>query len=140
MMRERLRILLFLACTSLVLSPVVAQTNAVKGQNEAPVVSECRPQSGSVYSVIELNGFRLGSDDLESTIVFFIQNGIEIPARTDGGSWVTNDRLNGPQTLKVFVPEDVVSGSAQIVAERNGLRSAPVTIKSQNGLRQSLKE
>ncbi len=128
MIPERLRILLLLICTSLVLSPAVAQTKAVKGQNEAPVVNEYRPQSGSVYSLIELKGLRLESDDVDSTKVIFIQNGIEIPARTDGGSWVTNDRLNGMQAVKVIVPEDVVFGSAQIVAERNGLRSAPVTI------------
>lgn len=97
-------------------------------QTEAPVVKDCWPRSGSVNSVIELKGFRLGPDELESAKAFFIQNGIEIPARTGGGSSITNDRLNGPQTLEVIVPEEVVPGPAQIVAERNGLRSAPVTI------------
>lgn len=94
-------------------------------QTEAPVVKDCWPRSGSVNSVIELKGFRLGPDELESAKAFFIQNGIEIPARTGGGSSITNDRLNGPQTLEVIVPEEVVPGPAQIVAERNGLRSAP---------------
>ena len=103
--------------------PVAAQTT-----NEPPVVNDCSPRSGSVNSVIELKGFRLGPDELQSANAFVIQNGIEIPARTGGGSFFTNDRLNGPQTLEVILPEEVVPGPAQIVAERNGFRSAPVTI------------
>ena len=93
---------LLLTCTLLLASPAVAQTN------EAPLVNGCSPHSGSVNSVIELKGFRLGLDEFESAKAFFIQNGIEIPARTGGGSSVTNDRLNGPQTLEVIVPESVV--------------------------------
>jgi len=110
---------------------VVDRTNAVDGQavrNEGPVVNECSPHSGSVNSVIELQGFRLGSDELESAKIFVIQNGIEIPARTGGGSGITNDRMNGAGTLEVILPEEVTPGRAQIVAERNGIRSAPVTI------------
>jgi len=120
MILERLHLLVF--CTLLAAISVAAQTNEA-----APIVNECWPQSGSVNSVIELKGFRLGPDELESAKVFFIQNGIEIPARTGGGSSVTNDRLNGPQTLEVIVPEEIALGRAQIVAERNGLRSTPVT-------------
>src|ERR1044071_1610054 len=103
--------------------PVAAQTT-----NEAPVVDDCSPRSGSVNSVIELKGFRLGPDELQSAKAFVVQNGIEIPARTGGGSSFTNNSRNGPQTLEVILPEEVVPGPAQIVAERNGLRSAPVTI------------
>ena len=118
MIRSQL-LLLLLTCL-LVASPIAAQNT--------PVVNECWPLSGSVNSVIELKGFRLGTGDLESAKAFFIQNGIEIPARTGGGWSITNDRLNGPQTLEVIIPENVVPGPAQIVAERNGFRSAPVTI------------
>src|SRR5215213_6926877 len=129
---ERLHILsLLLACTLFVASPVAAQTKEGKGQtaaNAAPVVTDCWPRSGSVDSVIELKGFRLGAGELESAKAFFIQNGFEIPAQRKGGSGVTNDRLNGPQTLDVIVPEEVVPGPAQIVLERTGFRSAPVTI------------
>jgi hypothetical protein len=121
-------------CVLLVLVSAVAariqqakpQTNQTKP--DAPVVNECWPQSGSVNSVIELHGLRLGSDEIESAKAFFLQNGVEIPARTGGGSSISNDRLNGPQTLDVIVPEEVVPGPAQIVAERNGFRSAPVAI------------
>ena len=128
---------LLLTCTLLVASPVLAQTseakpeaNQVKASTNvnAPVVSECSPQSGSVNSVIELKGFRLGPDGVDRVKAFFIQNGIEIPARTSGGSFVTNDHLNGQQTLEVIVPEEVVPGPAQIVTERNGFRTAPVTV------------
>ncbi len=116
-----------LTCTAPAASPIAAQTNDAK--RLAPVLNDCEPHSGSVNSVIELKGFRLGPDEPESAKkAFFIQNGVEIPARTGGGSSVTNDRLNGAQTLEVSVPEEVVPGPAQIVVERNGFRTAPVTI------------
>jgi hypothetical protein len=126
--------ILFLICTSLVASSVAAQTSAtdaIEGQTSpknAPVVQECWPHSGAVNSIIELKGLRLGPGDPEPAKAFVIQNGIEIPARTGGGSAVTNDRQNAQQTLEVILPEEVVPGPAQIVAERNGFRTAPVTI------------
>jgi hypothetical protein len=128
------RFLLFLICTWLAASPVAAQTNAtegIKGQtatNKAPIVYECWPHSGSINSVIELKGLRFGPGEPETAKAFIIQNGIEIPARTGGGSSVSNDSQNGQQTLEVILPEEVVPGPAQIVAERYGFRSAPVTI------------
>jgi len=125
MVPGRLHVLFFLLAV-LAASPVAAQTNDAK--NIGPVVNDCSPQTGSVNSVIELNGFRLGPDEPDSVKAFIIQNGTEIPARTGGGSSVTNDRLNGPQTLEVILPEQVVPGPAQIVVERDGFRSAPVKI------------
>lgn len=121
-MLRRLQILFFLLTCAFVVA------NGQGAVNEAPVVNDCSPRSGSISSVIELKGFRLEFDQLEPAKILFIQNGIEIPARTSSSSGITNDSLNGPQTLDVIVPEEVVSGPAQIVAERNGLRSAPVTI------------
>jgi len=116
-----LKRLQFLFLLLLVASSVAAQTS------EAPVVNECEPHSGSVNSAIYLRGFRLGSDGVDPAKVFFIQNGIEIPANAGGGFSTSNDRLNGPQGLRVIVPDEVVPGAALIVAERNGLRSAPIT-------------
>jgi len=113
---------LLLTCTLLTASTAAAQTR------EAPVVNDYWPHSGSVNSLIELKGFRLGSDLIESAKPFVIQNGIEIPARTGGGVGITNNSLNGPQTLTVILPEEVVVGPAQIVVERKGFRSVPVTI------------
>ena len=115
-----LKHLQFLFLLLLVASPVAAQTS------EAPVVNNCSPDSGSIHSVIYLRGFRLGPDGVGTAKVIFIQNGIEIPANAGGGFGTTNDRLNGPEGLKVIVPEEVVPGPARIVAERNGLRSAAV--------------
>jgi hypothetical protein len=124
---ERLKIsLLLFSLAVAAATPVAAQTDEAK--RAAPVVNECSPHSGSVNSVIELKGFRLGPDELESAKAFIIQNGREIPARTGGGSSITNDRMNGPQTLEVILPEEVVPGPAQIVAERDGVRSAAVAI------------
>jgi len=116
-----LKRLQFLFLLLLVASSVAAQTS------EAPVVNECEPHSGSVNSAIYLRGFRLGSDGVDPAKVFFIQNGIEIPANAGGGFSTSNDRLNGPQGFRVIVPDEVVPGTALIVAERNGLRSAPIT-------------
>src|SRR6185436_11728984 len=105
----------------LVASSVAAQTS------EAPIVNDCEPCSGSVNSAIYLRGFRLETDGVGPTKVFFIQNGIEIPAYAGGGFSTSNDRLNGPQGVRVTVPDEVVPGPVQIVAERKGLRSAPIT-------------
>lgn len=124
---ERFQVLfLFLMCI-FVASPIAAQRNATDA-SKAPVVYECWPHSGSINSVIELKGLRLGLGESETAEAFVIQNGIEIPARSSGGSSIPNDRQNGQQTLEIILPEEVVPGPAQIVAERYGLRSAPVTI------------
>ena len=115
MLLERLKILFLLFSLAIAAAtPISAQTEEAK--RGAPIVNECSPHSGSVNSVIELKGFRLGPDELETAKAFIIQNGREIPARTGGGSSVTNDRMNGPQTLEVILPEEVVPGLAQIVA------------------------
>jgi len=111
----------FLFLLLLVASSVAAQTS------EAPIVNDCEPCSGSVNSAIYLRGFRLETDGVGPTKVFFIQNGIEIPAYAGGGFSTSNDRLNGPQGVRVTVPDEVVPGPVQIVAERKGLRSAPIT-------------
>ena len=120
---ERFQVLfLFLMCI-FVASPIAAQRNATDA-SKAPVVYECWPHSGSINSVIELKGLRLGLGESETAEAFVIQNGIEIPARSSGGSSIPNDRQNGQQTLEIILPEEVVPGPAQIVAERYGLRSA----------------
>ena len=124
MILKRLQFLLI--STFLIAGTVAAQT--ADANREAPVVNDCWPRTGSINSVIELKGFRLGPDKIESAKAFVIQNEIEIPARTGGGSGITNDSQNGAETLQVILPEEVVPGPAQIVAERNGFRSAPVTI------------
>ncbi len=131
---ERFPILFFLTCILLVTIPITGQTTAsdpIKARtapDKTPVVYECWPHSGSANSVIELKGLRLGPGEPETAKAFVIQNGMEIPARTGGGSSVTNDSQNGQQTLEVILPEEVVPGPAQIVAERYGVRTAPVTI------------
>jgi hypothetical protein len=112
--------------------PTGPQTSNVDNQTSqpiTPVVTECSPQAGSINLVVELKGLRLGSGERESAQVkaFFIQNALEIPAGLDSGSWITNDILNGPQTLEVIVPDEAVPGPARIVVERNGIRSAPVS-------------
>jgi hypothetical protein len=93
-----------------------------------PVVESWEPKTGSVNSVVELSGYRLYPQEIAKSKAFFIQNGVELPARTGGGSSVTNDADNGPQTLEVILPEGIVSGSGQIVIEVAGRRSVPATI------------
>jgi len=104
------------------------KTEKADPKTAGPVVETWEPKSGSISSVIYLTGYRLypGSSDKSKT--FFIQNGVELSARATGGSSVTNDAHNGPQTLGVIVPEEVVPGPAQIVVEANGRRSIPANI------------
>jgi len=97
-------------------------------KSAGPVVNAAEPKTGSIDSVIYLSGYRLYPGEWDKTRAFFIQNGVELPARTAGGWSTTNDRHNGPQTLGVIVPEGVVPGQAQIVVEFEGRRSSPATI------------
>jgi hypothetical protein len=92
------------------------------------MVESWEPKSGSINSIIELRGYRLYPGDITKTKAFFIQNGVEIPARTGGGSGVTNDEHNGAQTFEVIVPEEVVPGPSQLVIQVNGHRSIPVPV------------
>ena len=119
------RALLSIFCCGLFLT---VQGYAQTTSNTAPVIADCSPKTASVNSIVELSGVRLDSDQPEPAKVFFIQNGIELSAKTQGGSSTTNNSQNGPQTLQVIVPEELVPGQAQIVAERNGTRSVPLTI------------
>jgi hypothetical protein len=97
-------------------------------KNVGPVVESSQPKSGSIGSIIYLSGYRLYPRQSNKTKTFFIQNGVELPARSSSGWSTTNDEDNGPQTLGVIVPEEVVLGPAQIVVEFEGRRSIPVTV------------
>lgn len=130
-------ILLVLIPCSIVTSAVGVRGQAKRGveipkdidpKNAGPVVEDWNPKTGSINSIIELNGYRLDPGALNKTKAFFIQNGAELPARTGGGSFITNDEHNGAQSLQVIVPEEVVPGLAQIVIEVNGQRSNPATV------------
>ena len=127
LMRSRALLSIF-CCALLLTGQRYAQTPSPPEAVDAPSVTGCSPQTASVNSIIELSGFRLGSDRSEPAKVIFIQNGAEVSARTRGSSFTTNNSQNGPQTLKVIVPEELVPGQAQIVLERNGLRSAPINV------------
>ena len=100
----------------------------VQTTNVGPVVNDWHPKTGSINSVIELRGVRLYPQEIDKAKVFFIQNGLELPVRAGGGSGITNDQHNGPQTLNVIVPEEVVYGPGQFVVELNGKRSTPATV------------
>jgi len=114
---------------SLLLIPCSFVIGAVVVQGQAgPVVEELNPKTASINSIIKLKGYRLYPEAGSKTNAFFIQNGIELPAQTGGGSSVTNNERNGAQSLAVFVPDEIVPGLAQIVVEANGHRSIPVTV------------
>jgi len=93
-----------------------------------PVVESWAPKTASVDSIIYLSGYRLFPDHWDKAKAFFIQNGVEFPARSAGGWWTTNNQLNLPQTLRLIVPEELVPGPAQIVVEFEGRRTKPETI------------
>jgi hypothetical protein len=112
-------------------TPELSKPEIVEDGNRkaaGPVVEAWEPKTGSVDSVIYLSGYRLYQSAWDKTKAFFIQNGVELPARTAGGWSTTNNAHNLPQTLLVIVPEEVGQGQAQIVVEFNGRRSIPATI------------
>lgn len=114
------------ANTSQVSKPSIVEEGNRKGAG--PVVNAWEPKTGSIDSLIYLSGYRLYPGEWNKTKAFFIQNGVELPVRTAGGWSTTNDLHNGPQTVGVIVPEEVVPGQAQIVVEFEGRRSSPATV------------
>lgn len=107
---------------------VSVQAQDVNNKNSAPVVENWSPRTASVGTVIYLTGYRLGPDQGDKAKAFVIQKGIEHPARTAGGWWTTNNQNNLPQTMGVIIPDEVGPGSAQVIVELEGRRSAPVAI------------
>jgi len=134
-----LLILLFLALYSSLTASVVRiaaqektsdslKTERVDPKTSGPLVEAWEPKTGSIGSTLHLKGYRLHPGVSNRAKAFFIQNGVELPARARGGSSVVNDEQNGPHTLEVVVPEEVALGQAQVVVEVNGLRSTPATV------------
>lgn len=97
-------------------------------KDTGPVVQSWNPKAASVDSIIYLSGYRLWANHSDTAKAFFIQNGVEFPARSGGGWWTTNNAQNLPQTLRLIVPEELVPGPAQVVVEFAGCRSKPETI------------
>jgi hypothetical protein len=97
-------------------------------KNTGPVVEAWEPKTASIDSLIYLSGYRLYPGGSNKSKAFFIQNGVELPVSNRGGSFITNNVHDGPQTLCVIVPEEVVPGQAQIVVEFDGRRSVPATV------------
>lgn len=123
-----LLLLVLISCFVVSSAVGVQQPKKADATSLGPVVEEWNPKIGSINSVIELRGYRLYPDALDRTTAFFVQNGIELPARTGGGTSITNDADHGAQSLEVIVPEEVVPGTGQIVVEVDGRRSVPVTV------------
>ena len=120
---------LHLAFLLLLGTTLICSTDFIaNAQRDGPEVSDCEPKTGSIDSVLELQGYRLHPSDPERAKAYFLQNGKKYPARTGGGSSITNDEFHGPQTLEVIVPEEVVPGPCEIVVESNGIRSVPVKV------------
>ena len=114
------------ANTSQVSKPAAVEEGNRK--DAGPVVNAWEPKTVSIDAVIYLSGYRLYPGELNKTKAFFIQNGVELPARFGGGWTIINNLHNGPHTLGVIVPEQVVPGQAQIVVEFEGRRSSPATV------------
>jgi hypothetical protein len=104
------------------------KTERVDPKTTGPMVETWEPKTGSTNSYIVLSGYRLYPGDLDKAKAFFLQNAVEIPARVMGGWSTINNDHNGPQKLKIIVPEEVVQGQAQIVVDVNGRRSIPATV------------
>ncbi|PWT87351.1 MAG: hypothetical protein C5B55_14905 [Blastocatellia bacterium] len=93
-----------------------------------PEITGFYPQAVSANSILQLQGYRLGATDSSGKNARFIQNGMEVSARTGGGSSTSNDNQRGEQTLEIIVPELLVVGPAQVVLEVNGRRTPPITV------------
>lgn len=100
-------------------------------QNPGPVIEHCDPSSGSVNSVLECDGFRLGAERIDSEKVkaIFARDNLRIVGRIGGSQNVTNDIQKGPQSVNVTVPESVTPGPWQLIIEVGGRSSNPVTIE-----------
>src|SRR5438874_1755659 len=91
-----------------------AQTPAKTEQDLRPEVTQWSPQSVSVNSVLELEGYRLSADDASKATAYFIQNGVKYLAKTEGGWSTTNDALHGLQSRALIVPAGLTSGPSQV--------------------------
>jgi len=123
---------LFSLVSGLLLSPLISNplfATRAAAQDAPPVIERCTPARGSVNSVLELAGYRLGAEDTAQVKAYFAQGEARLPARTGGTSYVTNDVKGGAQTLEVFVPEGVTLGSWEIVVEVRGQSSAPAAVE-----------
>jgi len=105
-----------------------AQPPATTEQDLRPEVTRWSPQSVSVNSVLELEGYRLSADDASKTTAYFIQNGVKYLAKTKGGWSTTNDALHGLQSQDLIVPAGLTSGPSQVILEIDGQRSTPITV------------
>jgi hypothetical protein len=133
--------LMFILCSALGVSALRVQGQAKTPQtpkpeitqdgnrkNVGPVVEAVTPKTVSIDTLIYISGYHLYPGESNKTKIFFIQNGVELPVRSAGGSSITNNLHNGPHTLCVIVPEGVVPGQAQIVVESEGRRSVPAIV------------
>lgn len=112
-------------------TPAASKPETAEGSNRkdaGPVVESWAPKTASVDSVIYLSGYRLYPENWTKAKAFFIQKGVEFPARSNGGWRTTNNERNLPHTLMLIVPEELVPGPAQIVVESEGRRTKPETI------------
>lgn len=118
--RCMLTVMTFRSAAHLLLLLFTFLTVTVTAQTRGPVIEEFSPQAVSANSVLVLHGYRLHPSSPEKINIYFIQNGNTYPARTGGGSSVTNDEHNGRQTLEVIVPEEVMPGPTQVIVETHG--------------------
>jgi hypothetical protein len=120
-----------LLATVLFLIAFLALSWRVSAQNPGPVIERCTPSSGSVNSVLECDGFRLGAEELDPKRVraIFKKDDVRIPGKVGGSSRVTNDVQTGQQSLDVVVPEEITPGRWQLVIEVGERSSQPVTIE-----------
>src|SRR5262245_58141205 len=84
----------------------------VGDSRKAPEVTRCVPDTASVGSVLDLQGYRLGAigNYSDKVMIHFVQGTVRRVTTPGGSQGFTNDAQNGFQHLDVNVPEGLALG------------------------------
>lgn len=108
---------------------------AVKGQESptarqsSPELTRITPEVAPPGTGVELAGYRLGAEQKDKVWVFFSQSEVRHTAKPDGSGYENANLREGPQELRVIVPDGLLPGRCEVIVEVDGQRSAPYTIE-----------
>jgi hypothetical protein len=98
-------------------------------QNDVPVIQAVEPMSVCQGCVMQVVGSRLADNDMHGTHLLLLRDRQTITAAVSSFSRSLDGQAAGePETVTFGVPPNAMTGPWQLIVERNGRRSAPVTI------------
>jgi len=117
--------------TALLWVSLIVMGQDVGDSRKAPEVTRCVPDTASVGTVLDLQGYRLGAvgNYSDRVKVHFVQGKVSRVATLGGSQGFTNDAQYGLQHLDVNVPEGLALGPCQVTVEVDGQQSAPIEIE-----------